>query len=363
MHTARHQGWEAYVRIEADLDERLTRSRGRGVKGRAAARHRSPSSARLRLRRLAALFVVLGIAASLVVLLTSAGCGYGDEVSDAGPVTTLEPANGEEDEDGAPPDTESTTTTLAESPDELPEELKLTVYFPRGDKIGAAARVVPYTRQTAEAAIEELLQGPTQTEIEQADMSTSIPEGTTLLGLDVDADGTATIDLSKEFASGGGTLSMTMRLAQVVFTLTQFPTVDAVSFRLDGEPVTVFGGEGILLEEPVGRAYFEDVTPAILVENPAVGEVISSPVHLTGSANVFEATFQVNIVNWDGLILKEETVTATSGTGTRGTFDVTVPFDPQQPEAEAPGTIIVFTYSAKDGTQQDVVEIPVRIRK
>ena len=37
---------------------------------------------------------------------------------------------------------------------------------------------------------------------------------------------------------------MQTRLAQVVYTLTQFPTVDGVVFSLDGEPIDVLGGEG-----------------------------------------------------------------------------------------------------------------------
>ena len=44
---------------------------------------------------------------------------------------------------------------------------------------------------------------------------------------------------------------MFMRLAQVVYTVTQFDTVKSVRFHLDGEPVDVFSGEGIVLDKPV----------------------------------------------------------------------------------------------------------------
>ena len=47
---------------------------------------------------------------------------------------------------------------------------------------------------------------------------------------------------------------------------------------------------------------------------------------VTGTANVFEAVFRINVVNWDGRIFADQMVMATSGTGTRGTFDVTIPF-------------------------------------
>ena len=47
---------------------------------------------------------------------------------------------------------------------------------------------------------------------------------------------------------------MLMRLAEVVFTLTQFPTVEGVNFKLDGKAIDVLGGEGIIIDHPMGRA-------------------------------------------------------------------------------------------------------------
>src|SRR3990170_252090 len=90
----------------------------------------------------------------------------------------------------------------------------------------------------ARAALEQLLAGPTDAEAE-AGLHSEIPEGTELLDLAIE-DGIATVDLSGEYDDGGGSLAMFTRLAQVVYTLTQFPTVEGVTFELDGEPVEVF---------------------------------------------------------------------------------------------------------------------------
>ncbi|OFW68421.1 MAG: hypothetical protein A2Y74_05035 [Actinobacteria bacterium RBG_13_63_9] len=188
-------------------------------------------------------------------------------------------------------------------------------------------------------------------------MVTCIPEGTAFLSLEVN-DGVATVDLSAEYGSGGGSLSMFTRLAQVVFTLTQFPTVDGIEFKLDGEPIDVLGGEGIIIDHPMSRADYEDLSPAILVESPAMGSTVSSPLRITGTANVFEAVFRVNIVNWDGLIIADQVVMATSGTGTRGTFDVTVPF---AVDRAGLGALIVFSESPMDGSPINVVEIPLQL--
>jgi hypothetical protein len=233
--------------------------------------------------------------------------------------------------------------------------MQISVYFTRGEKIAAAHRTIPRTKEVGAAAMRALLAGPNARERDEGGLGSVIPGGTAFLGLNI-KDKVATVDLSKEFASGGGTLSMTLRLAQVVYTLTQFPTVERVSFMLDGEPVESIGGEGLIVDPPVGRKDYEYATPAIMVETPCVGDDVSSPMRVAGTANVFEATFQINVVDADGLIIAEKTVTASSGTGQRGTFDVTVPYDIDRGQR---GSLIVFEYSAKDGSQTNVVEIPL----
>jgi germination protein M len=299
----------------------------------------------------------LVLLSAVVALLTVSvvACEMPGTVGDAG---TL-PADG-----GTPTTLEGATTTLAGQPDSpattatAGNTTTLRVYFSRDEKMAAAARVIPKTSQTGAAAMAALLKGPTDEE-KAAGMVTCVPEGTTFLGLDIKS-GVATVNLSQEYSSGGGSLSMFTRLAQVVFTLTQFPSVDGVRFKLDGKLIDTLGGEGIIIDEPLDRADYEDMSPAILVESPTVGATVGSPLRITGTANVFEAVFQINITNWDGLIIAEKTVMASSGTGTRGTFDVTVPFTLDKAGI---GSLIVFADSPKDGSQIDLVEIPLHLIK
>jgi hypothetical protein len=154
--------------------------------------------------------------------------------------------------------------------------------------------------------------------------------------LDV-ADGTARLTLSAELSDEP--------LAQVVYTLTQFPTVRSV--EVQGDTFT--------------RADFEDETPPVLVESPLSFEDVTSPVHATGTANTFEATFSYEVTDTDGRIVDENFVTATSGTGTRGTFDFTT--DPFTVPFDGVGSLIVFEHSAKDGSRMNIVEIPLRMTK
>ncbi|MGH2531541.1 MAG: Gmad2 immunoglobulin-like domain-containing protein [Thermomicrobiales bacterium] len=250
--------------------------------------------------------------------------------------------------------------TAAQSPEAGDRTMTVSAYFVRDEKIGAAHReiVVPEDKAVAAAAMRELLAGPTADE-EDAGLSTAIPEETDLIDLALESETKIiTVNLSAAFESGGGSLSMRARLAQVVYTLTQFPTIETVLFQLEGEPVEVFGGEGVILEEPVGRADFEDVTPLIFVEAPAPGDTVSSPIRVWGTANTFEATLLIDVRDANDEIVANEVVTATSGSGTRGTFDVEIAFGSH---ATGDGTVTAYEISARDGGRVNVVEIPVVI--
>src|SRR4029077_3775870 len=74
------------------------------------------------------------------------------------------------------------------------------------------------------------------------------------------------------------------------------------------------------------RNDFESLTPAILPELPLPFEHVAGKVRLAGSANTFEATFQYELKDSSGQILSKHFVTAPSGNGVRGTYDVTIPF-------------------------------------
>jgi len=146
------------------------------------------------------------------------------------------------------------------------------------------------------------------------------------------------------------------RLAQVVYTATQFPGVKAVTFKLDGKKVDVFGGEGIILDKPRTRKACEGETPAILIDTPSWRESLASGDPISGTANVFEAVFKIEVRDAGGTIVFADTVKATSGTGTRGTWSVT----PDLSGAKAGvGSIRVYAESPKDGTPTDVVKVPV----
>jgi hypothetical protein len=236
------------------------------------------------------------------------------------------------------------------------------------DEVGGGAGgpfLVPVYREGPESddeasdAVELLLQGPTADETAGIPaMHTAIPEGTSLLGLSVD-DGVATVDLSAEFDDGGGSAGMFARLAQVVFTVTRAADVDEVTFNMGGQPVAVFSSEGIELDRPQTRSDYYDWLPAIFVDSPAWGEPVTSPIGVQGLSNVFEAVSQIMLTDDDGLPLFEDSVMASCGTGCWGDWEVSITYEVDRGQV---GALIVWEYSAKDGSQINVREYPIQLR-
>jgi hypothetical protein len=241
----------------------------------------------------------------------------------------------------------STTVTVRETvtepatgtvPDEAPAIL--SVFLLRDGKVAPVGRSVVTGPEVGRVALTELLEGSTAEDLALG-FETAIPAGTELGGISIE-DGTAAVELSR-------TLADTAAQAQVVYTLTQFPTVKRVRFLVEGEP------QG----PPKGRAAYEAQTPAILVLSPLPGEEVEPGFEVSGTANTFEANFNYELQDSADKILSKNFVTATSGSGTRGTFRFTIPYEVDSPQD---GRLVVFESSANDGSRINEVSIPLRLR-
>jgi hypothetical protein len=143
------------------------------------------------------------------------------------------------------------TATQATQTTALPSGRALEVWFARGGRLVEALRTHSATRQVATAAVEALLSGPDGAERANG-IRSEIPLGTRLNGIAI-ANGIARVDLSSDYQEGDSSSSLRLRLAQVVYTLTQFSTVSKVRFLVDGEPV---------LDHAVGRSAYKQLAPA-----------------------------------------------------------------------------------------------------
>jgi germination protein M len=310
----------------------------------------------------------LAALATVVVIFAACAPSSGELGTVPPPASSPAPSVGQGDPDLTPapsPTTPPPSTQPGGSPQPTgtPAPVGATIvraYFYLGGEPGSAGlvavlREVPPTKAVATAAMTALLAGPTTAESGDRTITTAVPAGTTLLGLSI-ADGVATVDLSSEFETGGGSMSARTRLGQVVYTLTQFPTVRSVVFQIEGRPVTVFGSEGVVLDGPVARADFLDLLPAIFVDRPAYGAAFGNPGRVTGSAQgVFEATFRITLLDGDGMIIADQQAMAACMCDS-GAFDVTIRYDVGRDQW---GTLRVWAGSAMDGSAILVREYPV----
>lgn len=234
------------------------------------------------------------------------------------------------------------STTQATNPFGTPlETVFLPVYLVRDGKMAAIGRdrtTFVATLDLGRASIGVLLNGPNAAE-RKIGFSTALAKGTELNKISENGD-RLTVELSKNLD--------TVARAQVVMTLTQ-----------------AAGARDVVIVTPAGRtppldqADLEDLLPTVLVESPLPFAWVESPLSITGSSNSFEATSQLELLDANGKLLARKAVTAISGTGTRGTFGVTLRFK----AAAGPATLISYENSAKDGSRIDVVRIPLQLSR
>jgi len=174
-----------------------------------------------------------------------------------------------------------------------------------------------------------------------------IPEGTQMLGVEV-AGGVATVDLSSEFAGDGDTdADFRPRIAQVVFTLTRFPDIDGVRFLIEGAPSSNLSAA--VASDPATRADFADLLPPIMIESPVYWAGSGdNPLTVNGTANVFEGTVSVQLLDQHGTVLNEGFATTTCGSGCRGEFAIALPYEVAEGQI---GTLVAWETSMEDGSR------------
>ena len=133
------------------------------------------------------------------------------------------------------------------------------IFFVRTDDDGAVIRAEAY-RQLPESdlrhAIGALLAGPMSSEA-RSGIRSLIPDGTRLLGAGI-SNGVATLNFSDEFESNQrvGVEGYIAQLMQIVYTATEFPTVNSVQFLIDGVRKEYLGGEGVWIGSPLSKGSF-----------------------------------------------------------------------------------------------------------
>ena len=134
---------------------------------------------------------------------------------------------------------------VMETPEEIPtlttETKLITLYFadPLTKKLVSEEREIAKVTGIARATLEELIKGPLGLNLEP-----TIPANTKLLDINVRDDGLAIVDFSGDLIRDLPISVAAEELAvfSIVNTLTQFPTVEEVELRVEGQKMETLLG-------------------------------------------------------------------------------------------------------------------------
>jgi hypothetical protein len=158
--------------------------------------------------------------------------------------------------------TTSTTTTLPPQ-----ETTEWNLYMVRESRLAQVERPVQ-TPVTPERVWEQLLGGATS---EEAGMGirSSLPVGLEIIDSVITGDGTMVVDLNAAIDDIEGT-ALVQAVAQLVYTGTEFQTVNGVQFRVEGVFRPFPAGDGTVSPvaegeepEPLRRSDYSELTPPI----------------------------------------------------------------------------------------------------
>ncbi len=99
---------------------------------------------------------------------------------------------------------------------------------------------------------------------------------------------------------------------------------------------------------------------SISVSVPLPYSTVTSPLAARGQARVFEGNLRVAVLGSAGQVLGEHSLTASVGAPQWGSFAGEIAFRP--PEREEAGAVRFFSLSPRDGSIQEAITIPVRLR-
>lgn len=180
---------------------------------------------------------VAGFLAFLVLI--SSGCGVikdlitGGDQGGAAPTVQTEP--------GLAPENTDLDSAQAGDGAAITDPYEITLYFASGDGKGLEPeiRVIERSEGVARAAMTELIAGPTPGN----GLLPTIPQGTSLLDINVKEDGLCIVDFSSELLGdvSGEVIDDNLMVYSIVNTLTEFPTVERVEFRIEGQAVETIG--------------------------------------------------------------------------------------------------------------------------
>ncbi|MGB9976018.1 GerMN domain-containing protein [Thermovenabulum sp.] len=134
------------------------------------------------------------------------------------------------------------------------EDLRKTVlyYVNENNLLVPVTKSIPRVEGIAKAAIENLIdREEIRTQLSDKGLKPTLPENTRILGMTI-KDGVARVDFCKEFLNFKDKMGEKIALLSLVYTLTEFPTINKVELMVEGKSIkkSTFGTK---LDTPLQR--------------------------------------------------------------------------------------------------------------
>jgi len=153
------------------------------------------------------------------------------------------------------------------------EAARVTVYMLDGNRLAPVSRVGRSNLPLPELVLRALLSGPTQDELAKG-LATALPPPVELAGVSV-TDGVANVDFNSAFETPTKD-ELLRRVAQVVYTLSELDSIDAVAFFTDGHRYTVLDQNNDTVSDPVAQGRYSRFSP----RNALGGPVSTGPLRI-----------------------------------------------------------------------------------
>jgi Sporulation and spore germination len=132
-----------------------------------------------------------------------------------------------------------------------------TVYMVKKGRLFAVSLdPLPPAATRPEALLAGVLEGPPT----GSGSGSAIPSDAEAIDVAV-VGNVATVDLTQEFKRGAAGRTLALRVAQIVYTLTEDTTIVSVLFNFEGTLAPVISDSGRVLERPVGRKDYAGFAP------------------------------------------------------------------------------------------------------
>ncbi len=170
------------------------------------------------------------------------------------------PESRDEPEVAADPEAPPREPEERDEPEVQPRRRTSRIYYIRVTEDGTiyphqVERMVSYVNSPMTQTLNALLKGPTTEELNLG-LLNLIPENTQLISAAVE-DGVAYLNFNESFRFNPmGVEGFVAQLQQIIYSTTEFPTVDRVQILIEGKRVDYLGGEGIYIGDPIGRNTF-----------------------------------------------------------------------------------------------------------